>query len=91
METDAFQNSPPNPDLYRTDELQPWIAAYLFACHSRNLASGTLEFYSKKLKTFAGFRLENDVDKISGIHAELIRHFLIVLAEKNHSPAGVHC
>ncbi len=37
------------------------------------------------------FCLESDVNRIGGIHADLIRHFLIVLAERNHSPAGVHC
>lgn len=91
METDAFPNNLPDPNIHRTDELQPWIATYLHACRSRNLSEGTLEFYNKKLRAFSGFCLENDVETISGIHADLIRHFLIVLAEKNHSPAGVHC
>ena len=91
METDASQTSSPDPNIYRTEELQPWIAAYLHACRSRNLSEGTLECYNKKLRAFTDFCLENDVETIDGIHADLIRHFLIVLAEKNHSPAGVHC
>lgn len=91
MEIGASQTSFPNPNIYQTDELQPWIATYLHACRSRNLSEGTLDFYSKKLRVFTIFCLENDVEKISGIHADLIRHFLIVLAEKGHRPAGVHC
>lgn len=31
------------------------------------------------------------MEKIGEIHADLIRHFLIVLAEKGHRPAGIHC
>jgi site-specific recombinase XerD len=91
METDASQTGPPDPNIYQTDEIQPWIATYLHACRSRNLSEGTIEFYGKKLKAFIEFCLKNDVEKISGIHADLIRHFLIALAEKGHRPAGVHC
>lgn len=91
MENKTPQTSAPIPYLYRTDELQPWISAYLHACRSRNLAKGTLEFYNKKLRAFTRFCLENHVENISEIHADLIRHFLIRLSENHHRPAGVHC
>src|SRR5512134_1717745 len=91
MGTDTFQNSPPSPDLYRTDELQTRISSFLHDCRARNLSGGTLEFYTKKLKAFAGLCLANKVDTLGGIHADLIRHFLIMLSEKGHRPAGVHC
>ena len=87
----APQSGSPHLDIYRTDELQPWISAFLHACRARNLAGGTLEFYSKKLKAFTGFCLESHADRIGNINAELIRNFLIRLAEAGHRPAGVHC
>lgn len=91
MKVDAYQNSAPNPDLYRTDELQPWINAFLHACRARNLANGTLEFYGKKLRSFTDFCQENHADRLGGINADLIRNFLIMLAETGHRPGGVHC
>lgn len=84
METGAPQTSFPTPNIYQTNELQLWITTYLHACRSRNLSEGTIEFYKKKLGAFIVFCLENDVEKIGEIHADLIRHFLIVLAEKGH-------
>lgn len=91
METGAPQTSFPTPNIYQTNELQLWITTYLHACRSRNLSEGTIEFHNKKLGAFIVFCLENDVEKIGEIHADLIRHFLIVLAEKGHRPAGIHC
>jgi site-specific recombinase XerD len=91
MNFDEPQSDAPHLDIYQTDELQPWISAFLHACRARNLASGTLEFYNKKLEAFTGFCLENHADRIGGINADLIRNFLILLAETGHRPAGVHC
>ncbi|HMN00527.1 MAG TPA: tyrosine-type recombinase/integrase [Anaerolineales bacterium] len=91
MQVNASQNSTPNPGIYRTDELQPWISAFFHACRARNLAIGTIEFYNKKLRAFTDFCLENHADRIGGIKADLIRNFMIMLAEAGHRPAGVHC
>ena len=91
METNIFLTQTPNLEIYQTNDLRKWIGIYLHACRSRNLAGGTIEFYSKKLNTFSQFCLENNVANISQINADLIRQFLISLDESGHRPAGVHC
>lgn len=91
METNLFLTQSPNLEIYQTDDLRKWIGIYLHACRSRNLAGGTIEFYSKKLNTFARFCLENNVANVSQISANMIRQFLISLDENGHRPAGVHC
>ena len=91
METNIFLTQSPNLEIYQTDDLRKWIGIYLHACRSRNLAGGTLEFYSKKLGAFAQFCLENNAANIPQISADLIRQFLISLDERGHRPAGIHC
>lgn len=91
METNTFLTKSPNLEIYQTDDLRKWIGIYLHACRSRNLAGGAIEFYSKKLNTFARFCLENNVANVSQISADMIRQFLISLDENGHRPAGVHC
>jgi site-specific recombinase XerD len=91
METNLFSPQPPNLDIYQTSDLRKWIGIYLHACRSRNLAGGTLEFYSKKLGAFSQFCLEHNAANIPQISADLIRQFLISLNESGHRPAGVHC
>jgi site-specific recombinase XerD len=91
METTLFLTQSPNPDIYQTDDLRKWIGIYLYACRSRNLAGGTIEFYGKELGAFTQFCLENNAADIPQISADLIRQFLISLSEGGHRPAGVHC
>jgi site-specific recombinase XerD len=91
METNLFFPQPPNLEIYQTTDLRKWIGIYLHACRSRNLAGGTLEFYSKKLGAFSKFCLEHNAADIPQISADLIRQFLIALNESGHRPAGVHC
>lgn len=91
MKTGTFPSEPANLEIYQTDDLGKWIGVYLRACRARNLAVGTIEFYSKKLRAFTRFCLENDITNISQISADLIRQFLISLNEGGHRPAGVHC
>lgn len=91
METSFFLAQTPNLEIYQTDDLRKWIGIYLHACRARNLAAGTIEFYNKKLLAFTQFSLEHSIANISQINAELIRQFLILLNDRGHRPAGVHC
>jgi site-specific recombinase XerD len=91
METNIRQNTFLTLDIYQSDDLRKWIGIYLHACRSRNLASGSIEFYGKKLNAFVQFCLKYEITNISQINAEYIRQFLIVLEEGGHRPAGVHC
>jgi site-specific recombinase XerD len=58
---------------------------------TRNLAKGTVDFYSKKLNTFLKFCSDFAITNVSDISADNIRQFLIFLDENGHKPAGVHC
>jgi site-specific recombinase XerD len=78
-------------DIYKNDDLQDWIGIFLHACRSRNLATGTIKFYSMKLNTFVQFSSDLAITNISQITADNIRQFLIYLVERKHKPAGVHC
>jgi integrase/recombinase XerD len=78
-------------DIYQNDDLQEWTELFLQACRSRNLAQGTIEFYSKKLNAFIAFCSYIAITNISQITPETIRHFHIFLEEHNHKPGGIHC
>ena len=91
METRTFLTQYPNLEIYQTNDLRKWIGVYLYACRSRNLAAGTIEFYGKKLNAFAQFCTQNTINNVDQIHADLIRQFLITLDESGHRPAGIHC
>ena len=78
-------------DIYKNDNLQDWIEVFLHSCRSRNLATGTIEFYGKKLNTFIQFCSDIAIININQITTDNIRQFLIYLAEKKHKPAGIHC
>lgn len=78
-------------DVYQADELPDWLDMFLYACRSRNLTKGTIEFYRKKLDAFLKFCSDLAITNISQISADDIRQFLIALDEKGHKPAGVHC
>jgi len=78
------------PEIYDTDNLRYWIELFLHAGHSRNLATGTIGFYTKKLNAFIAFCSAMAITDVSQIVPDTIRHFLIFLEERNHNPAGVH-
>jgi site-specific recombinase XerD len=86
----TYENRTFIPDLYETDDLQYWIDLFLYAGRSRNLAAGTIEFYTKKLNAFIAFCSAIAIADVGQITPDTIRHFLIFLEERNHNPAGVH-
>jgi integrase/recombinase XerC len=77
--------------IYQNDDLQEWIAMFIYTCRSRNLASGTVEFYIKKLRAFVEFCQDLAVTRVDQITPDTIRHFLIFLEERHHKPSGIHC
>jgi site-specific recombinase XerD len=78
-------------ETYENDDLRDWIDMFLRTGRSRNLASGTIEFYSKKLNAFISYCEAMAITQIGQIKPETIRHFLIFLEERQHKPAGIHC
>jgi hypothetical protein len=71
METITYQNSTLTLDVYQTDDLRKWTGIYLHACRSRNLATGTIEFYDKKINTFVQFCLGHDISNICVIWSKV--------------------
>ena len=77
--------------IYDNDDLREWIGMFLHSGRSRNLSSGTLEFYAKKLAAFESYCADMAITHIGQITSETIRHFMIFLEERNHKPGGIHC
>ena len=90
MQTHFQQSRTFTGDIFHTDDIQEWIDMFLYACRSRNLALGTVEFYAKKLRAFIVFCSAMAISDVSQIAPETIRRFLIVLEERNHNPGGRH-
>ncbi len=72
-------------------DLADWIQAFIQSCQSRNLAAGTIAFYSKKLALFLRFCQDLAITTPGQITAGDIRQFLLFLRDHKHNPAGVHC
>jgi len=69
-------------DLYHNDGLEEWIGVFLHACHSRNLAVGTIEFYRRSSLALFSSAQALPFLNISQITADHIRCFLIYLEER---------
>jgi site-specific recombinase XerD len=78
-------------DINENDDLREWIEVFLHACRSRNLAAGTLDFYTKKLNAFFWFCQDLAISRVDQIAPQTIRDFFIYLEERQHNPGGVHC
>lgn len=90
MQTSFQQNQTFTADIFHTDSLQEWVDMFLYACRSRNLALGTIQFYTKKLGAFIKFCSDLAITNVRQITPDTIRKFMIYLDERRHKPAGVH-
>jgi site-specific recombinase XerD len=81
----------PKLDSSQGNDLVGWVNLYIHACRSRNLAFGTVGFYTQKLGGFLRFCQELAVADVMQISPDHIRQFLMLLHERGHKPAGVHC
>ena len=66
-----------------------WIKHYLLDCRARQLADGTMEFYTKKLQQFVRYCEERDVINVSDIDTNLLRSYLVWMAERGHNEGGI--
>lgn len=73
------------------DELiQNWMESFIIDRKIQNLASGTIYFYTAKLKLFLDFCSKVNIIYIHQITPNVIRDFLGYLADTNHNPGGIH-
>lgn len=71
------------------DDILIWIKAFLTDRKAQNMAAGTIEFYKKKLMTFARFCSLREIKNISELTPDLLRTFMLELGE-THNPGGQH-
>lgn len=76
-------------ELAQQDYLPLLIESFLIDRKSQGLALGSVHFYQKKLKYFLKFCEGQAVTQISQLNSDLIRRFLLQIAE-THNPGGVH-
>ena len=66
------------------------MEAFLMDRKANGVASGTMVFYSQKLRGFANYCETQEVKQISQITPNFIRQFLLHLVESKHNPGGCH-
>jgi len=72
------------------DSLLIWVEAFLNTQKAQGAASGTLRFYSQKLKTFLDYCQPYLIERIGQITATFIRQYMLYLEESGHNPGGRH-
>lgn len=75
--------------LSQQDYLPILVESFLVDRRAQRLSSGTIDFYRKKLKYFLDYCEAQAVTQISQITPDLIRRYLLWLAE-THNEGGVH-
>lgn len=77
-------------DTLGREFVETWIESFLVDRESGGAASGTLRFYTQKLKLFTDFCQTQEVKYIDQIDANLIRGYLLWLESTGHNPGGRH-
>jgi integrase/recombinase XerD len=79
-----------SPFVYEPPVLAKWLAAFYNARRSEGKASGTLDFYRKKLTPFLDFCTVRNVITLDAIDAGLLRQFILDLQSRDIEPSTVH-
>jgi len=66
------------------------VQAFLLDAQARNVAPGTLRFYSQKLYPLITYLETLDLRHAEDVAASHLRLWLIYLQETGHNPGGVH-
>ena len=75
--------------LSQQDYMPLLIESFIIDRKSQGLAAGSVHFYQKKLKYFLKFCEGQAVTQISQLNSDLIRRYILEIAE-THNPGGVH-
>ncbi len=73
----------------QTTDLDHEIDAFLIDRMARGLSSGTIRFYTQKLKPFRDYLRSLDISALEAITAPIVRRFLLDFGT-THNPGGVH-
>ena len=80
-----------NISAERSEEYLPiLVESFLLDRRTQGLASGTVEFYRKKLKLFLAFAEAHALTQLTELTPDFLRQFLLYLGEEKHNPGGVH-
>ena len=82
---------PTHPTTRGLPDIAGCIATFLSDRRAQNLSSGTVDFYSKKLKVFMQFCNAQLYTNLTDLTPDALRSFLIQLSEQGHNPGGIHC
>lgn len=73
-----------------SDHLETWCEAFLIDRKASNMSPGTLRFYIMKLRLFTIFCDTQVITTIGQVTPEIIRRYLLWLANTGHNPGGIH-
>lgn len=76
--------------ILQEDFLEPLIQAFLAAKRAENVALGTMDFYSKKLRNLNKYCSARTITEIAQVQADVIREFLMHLKERGNNDGGIH-
>jgi len=71
------------------DYTEVWIESFLIDRKASGKTSGTLAYYSKKLRTFIQFCETQAINQVGQVGADTIRRYLLWLEETGHNQGGI--
>lgn len=77
-------------NLQVDDTLILWVEAFLVDRKAQNLTPGSIKWYREKITLFTDYCDGQVITRIGEITPDIIRRFLLFLADKGHNPGGVH-
>ena len=72
-----------------TRQLDAELQDFLFDRQARNLSPRTVDYYARSLTVWRDFLLTQAVTTTENITPAHVRRYLVMLAEKGHSPGGI--
>lgn len=69
--------------------ISDWIESFLTDRRAKSLSPHTVRYYKQHLTTFLRFALKEGVDEVTSVNADLLRRFLLHLAETGHNKGGI--
>jgi integrase/recombinase XerD len=75
-------------DMIQMEALDKWMEGFLRDCRVRELSPYTIKYYKAQLADFAKFARAHAVSDVPDITPDLIRSYMLHLAETGHNPGG---
>ena len=79
-----------NQKTYDVDNLERWVNAFILDRRIQQLSPNTIKFYRVELMRFLGFTNASGVDRVQLITPDLLRSYLLDLADSGRNPGGIN-